>query len=137
MLTSEFRWFFFSTFLFNINISLFFLTISINFNYQIKRYIFHTQKNSFDDRSRCKQKPWRGKITCFILKGRINIPVNYRERNNNRVPPILMALADKMYPDNSNLERVYYTRFEGDAFWLSWLWQLLALYNCTDQKVKF
>ena len=27
----------------------------------------------------------------------------YRERNNNRVP-ILMALTDKMYPDNSKLE---------------------------------
>ena len=34
---------------------------------------------------------------------RIVTPRPYRERNKNRVP-ILMALKDKMYPDNFNLE---------------------------------
>ena len=40
---------------------------------------------------------------------------NYRERNKNRVT-ILMALTDKMYPDNSNLENhlrmpIYFPNF--------------------------
>ena len=45
------------------------------------------------------------KRSCFLyqfvrMNGSLFFRHNYRERNKNKVP-ILMALIDKMYPDNS------------------------------------